>query len=248
MSTILKTLKKLEEEKSVLEQNVDLKGLVLHGDDHRLSPQKNGVRKITWIVGLICTGIVLGGVSVIFFKQADPVKKYYSTLPAIKESRSGNSPNLSSLNNTSHQGVPLSNVPEVGDIPRDMELEQEFIEWYPEPAPPERSAESISIPPTEAEDIDSLIAKVKESVQNPNPAGSKHISGRKGHISGLKVKGIIYFGEDSLSNHIFISTPDRSNLKMRIGDSAQNATLESVQSSKAVFSFRDELIEIAIGE
>ena len=67
MSTILKTLKKLEEEKSVLEQNVNLKGLVLHGDDHRLSPQKNDVRKIAWIVGLICTGIVLGGVSVIFF-------------------------------------------------------------------------------------------------------------------------------------------------------------------------------------
>ena len=33
MSTILKTLKKLEKEKSVLEQSIDLKGMVLHGED-----------------------------------------------------------------------------------------------------------------------------------------------------------------------------------------------------------------------
>ena len=33
MSTILNTLKKLEEEKSVLEKNVDLKGLLLQGQE-----------------------------------------------------------------------------------------------------------------------------------------------------------------------------------------------------------------------
>mgnify|MGYP003332923182 CR=1 FL=1 len=52
MSTILKTLKKLEEEKSVLEKRLDLKDMVLQEEDSSYpissTPEGNSVSSIHW--------------------------------------------------------------------------------------------------------------------------------------------------------------------------------------------------------
>ncbi len=60
MSTILKSLKKLEEEKSLLEKNLDLQDLLVHesGDSNYLSKEK--VKRWMWLLGFVSGGIVLG--------------------------------------------------------------------------------------------------------------------------------------------------------------------------------------------
>ena len=67
MSTILNTLKKLEEEKSVLEKNIDLKGLLLQGQES-VYPQggEGASRKWGAVGGLIIGGVLLGGLIVYF--------------------------------------------------------------------------------------------------------------------------------------------------------------------------------------
>ena len=61
MSTILKTLKKLEEEKRILEKGVDLKGLVLQDEENIFfnSPSKT-TRKIFLIGAILLSGIAFG--------------------------------------------------------------------------------------------------------------------------------------------------------------------------------------------
>ena len=61
MSTILKTLKKLEKEKSVLEKGLDLKELVLQDEENLFfnSPSE-APRKIFLISAILFSGIVLG--------------------------------------------------------------------------------------------------------------------------------------------------------------------------------------------
>ncbi len=66
MSTILKSLKKLEEEKSLLEKNLDLQDLLVHdsGDGNYLSKDK--VKRWIWVLGFISGSIVIG-ISVFFW-------------------------------------------------------------------------------------------------------------------------------------------------------------------------------------
>ena len=59
MSTILKTLKKLEEDKSVLEKKLDLKELVLQDGDN-VDIDTSISQNFIWKSGLLLVGIVLG--------------------------------------------------------------------------------------------------------------------------------------------------------------------------------------------
>ena len=64
MSTILKTLKKLEEDKRLLEKDLDLKELVLQ-EDQKLPATLEISRKNFLITGLILAGIIV--VTLVFF-------------------------------------------------------------------------------------------------------------------------------------------------------------------------------------
>ena len=59
MSTILKTLKKLEEEKSILEKKLDLKELVLQDKDS-FDIDSSISKKFLWKSCLLLVGTVLG--------------------------------------------------------------------------------------------------------------------------------------------------------------------------------------------
>jgi hypothetical protein len=67
MSTILKTLKKLEEDKRLLEKDLDLKELVLQ-EDQKLPVTLEISRKIFLITGLILAGIIV--VTLVFFGRS----------------------------------------------------------------------------------------------------------------------------------------------------------------------------------
>ena len=67
-------------------------------------------------------------------------------------------------------------------------------------------------------------------------------------IPGLKVKGIIFLNQDNPVNHIYVSTPDEKNRKLKVGDDLLNATLESIEAQKAIFSYQGQRVEKTIGE
>jgi hypothetical protein len=257
MSTILKTLKKLEDEKSVLEKGLDLKELVLQ-DEEKLffdSPSETP-RKIFLIGAILFSGIAFGlfwkwkgntpetqivrvsPPNTDYFKAPTPVKNQYATpVP----------------------GIPLSNIPEQEKPYRDSVVENNYYAVEKEIP---RYAEKIiepSKPPTvlarsnsqiqqkrDAYEIQSLIATAKSLADEPEeiliPQVNKSLS-----IPGLRVKGIIYFSTESPSNHIFVSTPKSNNHKMRVGDSIDSATLMKIESTGAVFAYQGETAFLNIG-
>ena len=110
MSTILKTLKKLEEEKSVLEKGLDLKELVLQDEENLCfnSPSETP-RKI-----FLISAILFGGIAFGFFlawkgsppenqvvRVSPPNTDYYKALTPAKNQYVAPVP-----------GIPLSNIPE----------------------------------------------------------------------------------------------------------------------------------------
>jgi len=99
--------------------------------------------------------------------------------------------------------------------------------------------------PEGPEEIGSLIRSATTQAKNSPPAPPKI---RNGFVPGAQVKGIIFFDEGSSSNHIIVTTPDRSNLKLRMGDSVQTVVLKSIYPNRVVFSCQNEPIEMGIGQ
>ncbi len=91
MSTILNTLKKLEEEKSVLDRSLNLKGLVLQ-TDRAVYPrqEKEPGNHARGLVVLIIAGIVVGVSLGVYFNPTDkasaknitPAKQVQTSAPA----------------------------------------------------------------------------------------------------------------------------------------------------------------------
>ena len=256
MSTILKTLKKLEEEKSVLEKGLDLKELVLQDEDNLFfnSPSETP-GKIFLISAILFSGIALGlfwawkgspsenqivrisPPNTGYFKAPTPVKNQYVTpVP----------------------GIPLSNIPEQ-EKPYQSPAENNFYAVEKEiPNTVERTIESAKpravlargnpqkLQRQDVYEIQSLIATAKSLADEPEeiliPQFNKSLS-----IPDLKVKGIIFFSPESSSNHIFVSTPKSNNHKMRVGDSIDSATLMEIESTGAVFAYQGETAFLNIG-
>ena len=257
MSTILKTLKKLEKEKSVLEKGLDLKELVLQDEENLCfnSPLETP-RKIFLISAILFSGIVLGlfwkskgsppenqvvralAPNTGYYKKPAPVKnKYITPVP----------------------GIPLSNIPEQEKPYQSPAVENIFYAVEKEiPNNVERAIEPVK-PPTvlarsnpqkqqrrDVYEIQSLIATAKSLADEPEeifiPQINKSLS-----TPDLKVKGIIFFSPESSSNHIFVSTPKSNNHKMRVGDSIDSATLMKIESTRAVFTYQGETAFLNIG-
>ncbi len=256
MSTILKTLKKLEEEKSVLDKGLDLKELVLQDEEGLDSPFEDS-RKIILTGAFLLGGLALGGFWVMdkpsenqVAQALGPAKEYLNhPVQLEKQSRPP----------VPHLGIPLSNIPE-HQRPQYYKDNENNFKVFAKEAP--KSAERAGVNPpsfnsrtnpiinTEQErdikEIQSLIAAAKTAGDEPEtvliPSLSSNLS-----IPGLKVKGIIYFSSGSSSNHIFVSTPKNKNQKIRVGDSIESATLMKIESTGAIFSYRGETVRMNIG-
>ncbi len=253
MSTILKTLKKLEEEKSVLEKKLDLKELVLQ-DEERFYLKSPASRKFFWKGAISLTGILLAMVwvwkdnsaekQVIQVSQPNTV---YLQQPAPVE-RQG----ISSV-----PGIPLSNIPERPELYPPAVSKAEFYAVEKEnPEIARRVVEPVARPGFSARgnvhqgqeilEIQSLIASAKSLADEPDEIHIPQIYSNLS-IPGLKVKGIIFFSPDSSSNHIFVSNAQSNNQKMRIGDAINSATLMNIESTGAIFSYRGETVRLNIG-
>jgi hypothetical protein len=257
MSTILKTLKKLEEEKSVLEKGLDLKELVLQDEENLFfnSPSETP-RKIFLVSAILLSGIALGLFWVWkgsppknqFVRVSSPNTGFYKT-PAPEKNQYA----------TPVPGIPLSNIPEQEKLFQSPTVENNFFPVEKEiPKKIERIVEPAKSPAVITRDnpekqqrqdvyeIQSLIATAKSLAEEPEKILTPKINNSLS-IPGLKVKGIIYFSPVSSSNHIFVSTPQSNNHKMRVGDTINSATLMKIESTGAVFAYQGETAFMNIG-
>ena len=250
MSTILETLKKLEEDKRLLEKNLDLKKLVLQEDR---KPSSHKLLKISskkfMSVGQVIAGILIGLAlvwgfkpsaknEVTHFSQANPAQKP----PLIYKKRSG-----------ATVGIPLSNIPEYR-----QRYEENISENPPSvleafaPPPVLEIRQPFAEPealPREINEIRDLIQTAKLAAEQAEPfTYPAELATRGISIPHLKVKGIIFFSQGSSSNHIFVATSESNNRKVRVGDTVQSATLTYIESNRVVFSYRGENVHLRIGE
>ena len=246
MSTILETLKKLEEDKRLLEKDLDLKELVLQEDHKPRKLLKISSKKFV-PVGQVVVGVLIGlalvwGLKpsakneVAPFSQANPAQKP----PSVYKKRFG-----------ATMGIPLSNI---------SEQEQRYEENVSENLPP--VIETFAPPPvfgiresfaeSEAQGINEirdLIQTAKLAAEQAEPfTYPAELATRGISIPHLKVKGIIFFSQGSSSNHIFVATSESNNRKVRVGDTVQSATLTYIESNRVVFSYRGENVHLRIGE
>jgi len=248
MSTILETLKKLEEDKRLLEKDLDLKELVLQEDHKPRKLLKISSKKFV-PVGQVVVGVLIGlalvwGLKpsakneVTHFSQANPAQKP----PLIFKKRSG-----------ATVGIPLSNIPEYRQRYEEniSENPPSVLEAF---APP--PVLEIRQPFAEPEALPREINEIRDLIQTAKLAAEQHepfaypveLATRGISIPQLKVKGIIFFSQGSSSNHIFVATSESKNRKIRVGDTVQSATLMHIESNRVVFSYRGENVHLRIGE
>lgn len=254
MSTILNTLKKLEEEKSVLEKNINLKGLLLQDQEFAYpKAQRQGPRTRGLLGGLMVGGALLGGLALYFFlvpETAFPVMENTRPLknpPAIPEVKKafGKAP--------ANPGVPLARISKAP--PEDIEdpyWDEDFFRPEDEfplitkdaPIPEVEEPEGAA----EIREIETLIQTAAAELESPvREEWAFALSGAQG-IPGLNLRGIIFFSSNNPANHIFVATHDESNRKLRVGDAMSGATLETIEAQKAVFSYGGRLVETLIGK
>jgi hypothetical protein len=247
MSTILETLKKLEEDKRLLEKDSDLKELVLQEDLKPFSGKTLELTRKNFIaLGWVVTGVIIGLALVwgfqsssknetIHFSQGFPEQK---PQPLDKK---WSEPTV---------GVPLSNIPEQRQL-----YEETNIKNYPAETIASFPVAEIREPLVEPEALPQEINEIRDLIQNakleskpesfafPEESTTRGIS-----IPHLKVKGIIFFSPGSSSNHIFVSTPEKNNRKVRVGETVQSAILTHIASNRVVFAYQGENVHLQIGE
>ena len=256
MSTILKTLKKLEEEKSVLEKRLDLKDMVLQDEDisYPIASFKTYPRFI-WGGALFLTGVAVTA----FWLWVD--KPQNSQISSISSPSAFKLPlpvPVKKQTSSSVPGIPLSNIPEQPTAQRYSEpimennnssVKKEILDnkLTKSTNPIAGSVRGTVRQEQGIYEIQSLITSAKSLANEPEeiliPPLNKNF-----FIPGLKVKGIIFFSFGSPSNHIFVSTSKSSNQKVRVGDSIESATLLKIESNGAIFSYKGERVHIQIGE
>jgi hypothetical protein len=244
MSTILKTLKKLEEDKRLLEKDLDLKELVLQ-EDQKLPVTLEFSRKNFLMTGLILAGIIV--ITLVFFglPYVNNEEVYFSQLPQAQKPAS-----IIRKDAVPTLGISLSNIPE------QRQHYEERTKKTPSPIIKKAPVREIFQPIAEPEPFPHDINEIRDLIQTAtsdsiqpqsNPYPEELIS-RGISIPKLKVKGIIFFSSGSPSNHIFVSTSEIKNRKVRVGDIVQSATLMHIESNRVVFSYQGETVHLHIGE
>jgi len=244
MSTILKTLKKLEEDKRLLEKDLDLKELVLQ-EDRKLPVTLEISRKNFMTTGLVLAGLIV--VALVFFNRPSAKNEvtHFAQSPSVQKpasiQRKAAEPTV---------GIPLSNIPE------QRQRYEERVSETPQPVIKKAPVREIFQPIAEPESLPHDINEIRDLIQtatsesrqpqaNPYP---EELVSRGISIPNLKVKGIIFFTSGSSSNHIFVSTSESKNRKVRVGDTIQSATLMHIESNRVVFSYQGETVHLRIGE
>ena len=225
MSTILKTLRKLEEEKNILDQKLDLKEMLLQEETIDAQTIQTERRTFFIILSVVVVLFIAGG---IIFYQSVPTDKI--TTPAIHipakilhQSSSKDSSKLGPF-----EGVSMSVIPSEEEILKSTIKEADKFSTS-------NNLEKTKRP------IKSTTTLKKNSTIAP-------LAIQNGYIPNVKVKGIIFFGKGSLSNHIIITSKNNSNLKLQVGNSIQSAVLKNIHPSHVIFLYQDQMIKVGIGQ
>ena len=246
MSTILKTLKKLEEEKSILDQKLDLKGMALKEEVTYSKVLEN--ERLRFLIAAMVTIIFIFGGIVFYYwvtnnqttSQPKHVLNQIQQKPLPKSS-----PKLRTF-----EGISMALIPGNKKETK-VKPEQDFafpdqkttkLPFTPKPISKEVPTLEIS---NDLEEIENLIQSTTTLSKNDL---TTTVTKLNGYIPNVKVMGIIFFDEGSSSNHIIVTTPSNSNLKLRVGDPVQNAVLKSIHPSSVIFLHQNQLIEMSIGQ
>jgi len=158
---------------------------------------------------------------------AQPVKKPASqlgfSLSAIPET-----PKPASTKNSPPAEIPAKKI--IASAPASAQVEPKSISQ-------QRPAIGQTSTPRPAQ-----LPQPKPAIQQP----TKSIT--QGTIGGVKIKGIIFFKDQSPANHIFISTPTEKNKKLKQGETVAGAILENITPNKVVFSRKGQLFSMGLGE
>jgi len=227
MSTILKTLKKLEEEKNILDQKLDLKEMLLKEETVNVKTIQTERRTFLIILSLVVVLFISGG---IIFYQSVPTDTI--TTPA-RHIPTKILPHQSSLTKDSSKLGPFEGV-SMSVIPSKEEILK----------PTTKEANKFSTP----NNLEKITRSIKSSTTLKKNSPIAPLAIQSGYIPNVKVKGIIFFGKGSLSNHIIITSQNDSNLKLQVGDSIQNAVLKTIHPNHVIFLYQDQMIKMEIGQ
>lgn len=324
MSTILNTLKKLEEEKSVLDRSLNLKGLVLQ-TDRAVYPrqEKEQGSHARGLIALIAAGVVVGVSLGIYFNPTDKVAAKNTPKQAQTQAKAtamaaevppvptapvqaepaqpALTPPAQTVQKETAVGVTLSSIPspakavspapavepeKANPAPSAQKPPVQVAKASPVPpvtapalavkmkasssaakakAPsitetpfeeqvddgkPESAIISMEILPESHDDVGIAGAKVnKMPVEQSTTSKPKEPGGYSGiPIPGVKMKGIIYFSANNPLNYVLVTGPKDANQKLKIGETFQDATLKEVQPDRAIFTYKDQLTQLRIGE
>jgi len=225
MSTILKTLRKLEEEKNILDQKLDLKEMLLQEETIDAQTIQTERRTFFIILSVVVVLFIAGG---IIFYQSVPTDKI--TTPAIHipakilpQSLSKDSSKLGPF-----EGVSMSVI----------SSEEEILK------PTTKEADKFST----SNNLEKTKRPIKSTTTLKKNSTIAPLAIQNGYIPNVKVKGIIFFGKGSLSNHIIITSKNNSNLKLQVGNSIQSAVLKDIHPSHVIFLYQDQMIKVGIGQ
>ncbi|HIN88949.1 MAG TPA: hypothetical protein EYN05_09895 [Nitrospinaceae bacterium] len=239
MSTILKTLRKLEEDKNALDQKLDLKGMILKEDVTSEKSIKSDRRKFFLLIAMV-TGLLIAGV--VFYHWAPNYETPSSPKHVLNKTQTQQTiPFKDSSRPRAFEGVPMTAISSNELVskaePNKSLPSKPFTELLPEETTPVSTS-------SDTEEIKkfmrSTVALTKKQPTLPRTIQS-------GHIPGIKIKGVIFFDKDSSFNHIIATTENNSNLKLRVGETVQGAVLKSIHPNYVLFFHDNQLIEVGIG-
>ncbi|VAX30735.1 hypothetical protein MNBD_NITROSPINAE05-327 [hydrothermal vent metagenome] len=265
MSTILNTLKKLEDEKSVLEKRIDLKSLLIQEQDTPYSQVGADSRKKGMIGGLIIGCVLLGGgmtylsnapttrlpeaKSAFAQKPVLPASIPKKTLRAVKPAPGFPLESIQDFTTTTGPGAYAISDPMDDSLADDDFFGPEDALILPVDNTPPVVTESLPEGEAEIREIETLIQSAIQIHETENVAPLSTFTALNSvYIPGLKVKGIIFLNANHPVNHIFVSTPSEKNRKLKVGETLLAATLETIEAQKAIFSYQGQRVEKSIGD
>jgi len=239
MSTILKTLRKLEEDKNTLDQKLDLKGMILKEDVTSEKSIKSDRRKFFLLITMV-TGLLIAGV--VFYHWAPNYETPSSPKHVLNKTPTQKTvPFKDSSRPRAFEGVPMTAISSNELVskaePNKSLSSKPFTELLPEKTTPistSRDTEEIK------NFMRSTVALTKKQPTLPPTIQSRN-------IPGIKIKGVIFFDKGSSSNHIIATTENNSNLKLRVGETVQGAVLKSIHPNYVIFFHHNQLIKVGIG-
>ena len=241
MSTILKTLRKLEEEKSILNQKLELKEMLLKEDTVFPKSIKSERHKFFLLMVMVMGLLIAGGAAfyhlwVPNYEVPSVTKHASNKIPPQQTPLFKDSSRLRTF-----EGVPMAAIlsDELVSKPKPSKYlsSQQVAKLLPEEPPPISTSSNM-------EEIESLIRSTTALAKNKSAMAPTIQSG---HIPGIKIKGIIFFDKGSSSNHVIATTENNSNLKLRVGEAVQDAILKSIHPNHVIFLYHEQQIEVGIG-